>query len=378
MEALVYLFEKAKEKIPNVNSSNNYWFTRANGGEFYDSFHIGNYIAIGWNNITLEDLEQLPEHSVKEKISELYSNVKKPGSAYNQMMKFAYNIRIDDIVIVPSAAPNNLLVGKVISSPFTETSQNIESATNICDYNKRISVEWIGIIYNKDIDPSLYPLVYSGQTITDANEYKKYINRGLYDSYIEEETMSITFKVKEEEDVSAQAYNKFLSSMLEMAETAADEDSEDVVIRTNVQSDGPLELLGDPNVMATIGMIKETVLILGGTGMLAYGLKRLLRGGGEVSYNKETGFSAKINGDSEAKIKEAEADKLKADAERIRMETETMKLEQLLKIAQSEDVKRSEDKLQIEIPNQIRIALDTAIKEMIEENDKSTSNKNEL
>lgn len=366
IDELAYLFEKAKGKIPTINSSTNYWFTRANSGQYFQSFNVGNYIAIGWNEITLEDLENKPENVIKESIQEHYPDSKKPGSAYNQMMKFTYNIRIDDIVIVPSEAPNNLLVGIVTSDPYTETVENIELATNVCTFNKRRNVKWVGIILNKDIDPSLYPLVYSGQTITDANDYKKYINRVLYDSYVEEDTMSITFRVKEEEDVSAFAYNNFLTSTLNMAEVLKEEDNEDVVIRTNVQSNGPLELLGDPNVMATVGLIMKTVSILGGTGLAAYAFKKLLRGGGEITFNKENGFSAKVNGDAEANLKEAEANRINAETDRIKLETETNKLKALLEIAQSEDFRKATSKLQIEIPRQISIALETAIEETID------------
>ena len=366
LHVLTHIFDIAKNKLPNVNSDTNYWFIRANSGDYFNSFNIGNYIAIGWNDITFSDLETLSADTIKEKITEKYEDSKKPGSAYNQMRRFANELKINDIVIVPSAAPNNLLVGTVTSEPYTETEENIQSETNICPYNKRIKVRWVGIIHHRDIDPSLYKLVYSGQTITNANSYKKFINRGLYDSYIEDDSMSITFKVREDENVSAFAYNQFLSSILLMAEILKSKEDQDITIRTNVQSQGPLELLGDPEVMANIGMIIEWVFKFSALGSFAWGIKKLLKAGGEISINKETGLTAKINGEAGGHKINAEAEKTKAEAYRIRTEADIEKLNAVFEIANSQEFKSAAEKLAIKIPVQITRALESTIDELSE------------
>lgn len=366
LHVLTHIFDIAKNKLPNVNSDTNYWFIRANSGDYFNSFNIGNYIAIGWNDITFSDLETLSADTIKEKITEKYEDSKKPGSAYNQMKRFANELIINDIVIVPSAAPNNLLVGTVTSEPYTETEENIQSETNICPYNKRIKVRWVGIIHHRDIDPSLYKLVYSGQTITNANSYKKFINRGLYDSYIEDDSMSITFKVREDENVSAFAYNQFLSSILLMAEILKSKEDQDITIRTNVQSQGPLELLGDPEVMANIGMIIEWVFKFSALGSFAWGIKKLLKAGGEISINKETGLTAKINGEAGGHKINAEAEKTQAEAYRIRTEADIEKLNAVFEIANSQEFKSAAEKLAIKIPVQITRALESTIDELSE------------
>lgn len=368
LEILSQIFDIAKKKVPNVDSNTNYWFTRANKGAYFDSFNVGGYIAIGWNEISFNDLQTLSPETIKEKILEVYTKTKKPGSAYNQMMKFTSEIKIDDIVIVPSIAPNDLLVGTVTSAPYTETEENIQQETNICPFNKRIKVKWEGIIKNRDIDPSLFKLVYSGQTITDANAYKKFINRGLYDSYIEDNSMSITFKVREDENVNAFAYNQFLSSILSMAEILKNQDNQDITIRTNVQSQGPLELLGDPEIMANIGMIIEWVFKFSALGSAAWGFKKLLRAGGEISINKD-GFSAHVNGEAEANKLNADAEKTQAEAYKIKNEADIQKLNTVFDIANSKEFKDAAEKLSIKIPNQITQALENTIEELIAKDD---------
>lgn len=307
-----HLFKKLLQELPSINSQKDYWFVRAQKGLFYKSFLNGGFIAIGWNHITFDDLDKLDEGSVKSKIKDFDKNIEKPGSAYNQMMKFAYSINIGDVVIVPSEAPNDFLVGEVTSRPYTETEENIESASNVCPFNKRIKVHWLGIIQNRDIDPQLYKLIYSGHTITDANTYKKFINRGLYDAYIDEDYMSVTFKVQQESNIDAFEYTTFLhtlTQMIKIIEKSTKPGDKKVILRTNVQSRGPIEFLGDPT---TLAILLTFVLLF--TGGIAF--KQLIkRNGANVEVDlKGAKFKAQLNSDGDEAIKKAKANKLNAEA----------------------------------------------------------------
>ncbi len=306
------LVKKMQEQLPSVDSSKDYWFVRAQRGLFFKSFLNGGYIAIGWNHITLEDLENLDEDSVKRKIKDFDKSVEKPGSAYSQMMKFAFSLNIGDIVIVPSESPNSFLVGEITGRPYTETEDKIESASNVCPFNKRINVHWLGIIPNTDIDPQLYKLVYSGHTITDANQYKKYINRGLYDAYIDRDQMSITFRVLQENNIDAFEYTNFLHSMMQMIhiiENAVDSTDKKVILRTNVQSTGPIEFLGDPVTLSIL--LTFASLFLGGTAFKSI----IKRNGANVEVSlKVTKIKAQLNSDGDEAIKKAQANKLNAEA----------------------------------------------------------------
>ncbi|HEQ9028310.1 TPA: hypothetical protein VID54_001536 [Streptococcus pyogenes] len=307
-----YLFEKLLEKLPSVNSNKDYWFVRAQRGLFFKSFLSGGYIAIGWNHITFDDLDNLDEDSVKRKIKEFDKNIEKPGSAYNQMMKFTYSINVGDIVIVPSEAPNDFLVGEVTSRPYTEIEENIESASNVCPFNKRIKVHWLGTIANRDIDPQLYKLIYSGHTITDANAYKKFINRGLYDAYIDEDFMSVTFKVQQESNIDVFEYTTFLhtlTQMIKIIEKSTKPGDKKVILRTNVQSSGPVEFLGDP---MTLAVLLTFVLVFAGGFAFKHHIKK---NGAEIEVDlKGAKIKAKLNSDGDEAIKKAQANKINAEA----------------------------------------------------------------
>ena len=313
-DALLFnaLFENIYHQLPSVDSSKDYWFVRAQKGQFYKSFQTGGYIAIGWNYITLDDLKNLDEDAIKGKIKEFDNRIEKPGSAYNQMMKFAYSLNIGDIVIVPSESPNDFLVGEITSRPYTESESNIESASNVCPFNKRMNVHWFGVIPNRDIDSQLYKLVYSGHTITDANAYKKFINRGLYDAYIDHDHMSITFKVQEENNIDAFEYSTFLHTVLQMVNVIKESDElqdEKVVLRTNVQSKGPIELLGHPEIL-----IPVLVFIILLTGGIAF-RNLIKRNGANFEVDSKLGkFKAQLNSDGDEAIKKAQANKINAEA----------------------------------------------------------------
>ena len=313
-DALLFnnLFKNIYQQLPSVDSSKDYWFVRAQKGLFFESFRTGGYIAIGWNYITLEDLERLDEYYIKGMIKEFDKRIEKPGSAYKQMMKFANNLKIGDIVIVPSESPNDFLVGEITSRPYTESESVIESASNVCPFNKRINVHWFGIIPNRDIDPKLYKLVYSGHTITDANAYKNFINRGLYDAYIDHDHMSITFKVQEENNIDAFEYSTFLHTVLQMVNVVKESDElkdEKVVLRTNVQSEGPIELLGHPEIL-----IPVLVFIIILTGGIAF-RNLIKRNGANFEVDSKLGkFKAQLNSDGDEAIKKAQANKINAEA----------------------------------------------------------------
>lgn len=60
--------------IPNASESQQVWFIRTSGGNFYDDYRFNNYVAIGWDKIPAEWIIKKPlvdkadDHSNDEKI----------------------------------------------------------------------------------------------------------------------------------------------------------------------------------------------------------------------------------------------------------------------------------------------------------------------
>ena len=93
-----------------------------------------------------------------------------------------------------------------------------------------------------EADPAFQKIVYAAHTISKVNEYKKYINRALYDTYIEDEQMHMTFRVNKQNGIKLDALVEFLSTYQQLAKLIAPD--EEIEIRINLQSPGPIELVG--------------------------------------------------------------------------------------------------------------------------------------
>lgn len=67
-------FEDLVGDLKNLNEEQKYWMVRTMGGAYYGEFIRGNYIAVGYNNISLGDLQHLPEtdNAAKEVLKAMF------------------------------------------------------------------------------------------------------------------------------------------------------------------------------------------------------------------------------------------------------------------------------------------------------------------
>jgi hypothetical protein len=247
VENLTIDVDKVIKNLPSLDTSVNYWLFRANGGQYYDDFNSGNYIGIGWDKISLKYLDQIKgpnaQDLLKAKISEDYPDDKRPGSSASQILKFMYILKEDDLVLVPSESSVRYLIGRVTGKPYFEKDDELLDSRRHCPYRKRRKVKWIGVINRSEADSSLYKLVYAGHTMSSANDYKDFINRALFDSYIaNDQKMHSTFKVSTTDNVDMYKFSQFqyyLSSIHHLLFA-----KEKMNSKTNVQSPGPIEIIG--------------------------------------------------------------------------------------------------------------------------------------
>lgn len=244
--------DQLKDYLPSLASNVDYWLFRANGGQYYDDFNAGNYIGIGWELEPLATIQQFKNRKdqLRAKIAKDYPKEKQPGSTASQLLKFIDDLKINDIVLVPSENSERYLIGKIIGDAYEEKEDELLDERRHCPYKKRRKTEWIGIVDRNKADSALYKLVYAGHTLSNANDYKPYINRALFDSYIENGTMHSTFMVNEPSDIDMYEFSKFQYAFSELHHQLFP--TEKLVSKTNVQSLGPLEVIGLYAGIATI------------------------------------------------------------------------------------------------------------------------------
>jgi len=100
--------------IPVASDTQQVWFIRTSGGDYYDDFRFNNFVAIGWDEIPAEwiikkplfpitkgdqpaDKERplfpLSEKEFKNRVTNLYPDEKRPGLVYGQLNTF-YNVMV--------------------------------------------------------------------------------------------------------------------------------------------------------------------------------------------------------------------------------------------------------------------------------------------
>jgi restriction system protein len=251
------------ESLPQVNTNRNYWFFRTNGGAYYDSFKEGNFIAIGYNQISVSEINSgntRNETGVKiltEVIKKKIKNDKRPGYAASQLLRFAYGIKKGDIVLIPSDNSDNFTFGQVLETQFYLA----EEGSNKCKFTKRKKVKWIKTLSRERLDPNLYKLMFSHHAISVADEYAEYIDKIINSFFLKGQDAHLVLDVQTMDEVKAKDLFQMGALSLELLDDFIDEEelpynSDNVNLKLNVQSPGFIELAGNSmQVVLLLGLI---------------------------------------------------------------------------------------------------------------------------
>ena len=252
--------------VPLLATNRRYWFVRTDGGENYDSFKHGGYIAIGWNEILLESIRKRRKDGsdLKLKIAKAYnynledSNEKSSVTAIaTKLIRFTEEIKAGDVVIIPSASSAYLSFGIVQETPVF-----IGKTNDGCLYSKRKRVKWRIEQPMAQLDPELYRMTASHHTISDVSAYDVFIDKEIKNLYRKGEDTHLIIPIGKEDVLGGYAFFSAWSELLELAQMIADEEGiefnkNDVKARIRVQSPGDVEFI----VMAVQGAFALTLAI---------------------------------------------------------------------------------------------------------------------
>lgn len=294
MENNAHMYNSLISKLPQINPNTKYWLVRAEGGAFYNDFVINDYIVIGWNEISVREIDQNVGSSdtIRAKLissnglSFNTKNKRSMGSAAKQMIRFQSDIRPGHIILVPSHNSDVFSVGEVIGEAYTEVK---EEKLITCPYKKRRKIHWVGKFNRSQADPVLQKVVYAAHTVSEITQYKSFINRATFDTYVEGENMHMTFHVKHEEGIDLEILSKLLRSYNDLNKILYPDDK--VKVRLNIQSPGPIEIVGMALTVGSIaGLIWNNAPV---SSKITSGIKETLKYGGKISKQKD-GFSIEI------------------------------------------------------------------------------------
>jgi hypothetical protein len=322
--------EQLGQLIQNVNPDKHYWFFRTMGGQYYDEFVSKGYIAIGYNEIIMKDLTNLPERDdqarmiIKTKFYEYGHKLTdaQTAKAAGQIVKFYRELNVGDVVVAPSLHSKKYAIG-IITSEMYEDSGNHHDGE--CQFVKRRRVRWEKEVWRNELDAKAILAFGNQQTMSSIDDYAEFIERKVNQIYTKGSASYLVLRVNQDKDLSWDDFMFIgeLGALLQdfAKETGLDANLKNIKMKINVQSPGDI-LLMIPG--GGIGILIIVLLLL-----------IVIRGGSGHIRIKEGVFDAGVEtegiGDTLNKVLSAITDFLNQKVERsikIREKLENMQIEQ--------------------------------------------------
>lgn len=261
--------------IPKINPERNYWFLRTAEESFYNRFIDQSIITIPWDELNDIDLIKSvsdnplntenkiieeAEASLYELIKKTYPSEKEPENIILQIKYFANNIKEGDIIVILN---ENLLIvtfGVVAVSNLIIVPDN--NTSNCCIGKK---VHWLKTIKKDEIDPYLFKLFYSQHAINSADSYAAFIDRTLHTYFIKGDKAHLVLNITSTDHIYAKELFCLIYGLLDLIDdfnvlTGSYFDTNEIEIKINVQSPGPVELIAGAGIISAIGMLLHYVI----------------------------------------------------------------------------------------------------------------------
>ncbi|ADB41288.1 restriction endonuclease [Spirosoma linguale] len=264
----------------HVDPKRRYWLVRTEGGDLYDHFRHDSLIAIGFNQISLESIDESikrggdkPVNFLAEIIRAKMPDYRLPRYAAGQLLRFVKEIKRNDIVLIPSFGSQKITIGEVLETPITidNDAYNViqpKDGPMVSNYTKRRKIKWLKEVSRNRLDPVLYKLLYSHHIVSEATPYANPIDNLLNDFYVKGKETHIVLEVTTKHDIAARTLFDMGSSLLDLVDQFCKDnelgiDTSDVDIKLSLRSPGKIELTTKKaGIAALLGII--IVGIVGG------------------------------------------------------------------------------------------------------------------
>lgn len=238
--------ENIGTEINKINSNRGYWLVRSMGGDYYQSFKELNFIGIGYNDISLNEVKLAITKDDPQK--ELISIIQSKELAYNKsytssmLIKFVRDLKVDDIVLVPSVGSTFVSIGIISSDTYIE--DNISLDDNACRFQKRKGIKWIKHIYKGALNPRLQLAFNSRHIISNIEDYSDYIDCFTNDFFQKDGKAYLVLRVKTKEEIALDNFS-LLTDLSELVREYCEEkgiqfNPDDIKAKISVESPGDL------------------------------------------------------------------------------------------------------------------------------------------
>lgn len=250
------------KRVEKVDTKANYWFVRTDYGKHFEEFVDGEYIAIGWDYLTLHEINNLSQDYVKNKISEedkidirKSSGKSKVTSTFNKLKTFI-SLKKDDIIVIPSRNSDMLSFGQIVDDePYEEL--------NAKTFLKRRKVKWIITKSIKDLNPIFYKVKSNQHTISRIDSYAPHIDRVVGTLFKKGDNTHFVLNIDQTDDINFEDLKKLMDNINILVrninkELDFNENLDEFYIKINLQSKGAVELIKSGKSLAVLAFLMHS------------------------------------------------------------------------------------------------------------------------
>lgn len=239
--------------IVNIDENTNFWLVRTNGGIFYDDYKEEEFIALGWNYVDSNNVNEKDEEKIKfikEQLEILYD--KKSGSTiFNKCIRFINEMEEGDIVMVPNRENEEIFFARV--GEYYETTEDYGKEIEIikrinakedfgitlnCPYKKRRKIEVIKVVKGIRLNPNLFRALASSHGISNINKYSDFVLSSIYNLYVRDNKLNMVVNIEQSSGIDGYYFSSLIYNICKMAKLS--DESVKVTTQANINSPGDL------------------------------------------------------------------------------------------------------------------------------------------
>lgn len=215
--------------VPTINfipEGRRYWFVRTFGGALFDYYYDTGKVGILGNAVPVEYIKNAPHNAATFSTLQGYihenmypENTGEATKLANQLVDFYHNMKVDDIVLMPSANSDYIAFG-LVTSGYKEKEQ-VRSDTFVhrdkeLPYpTKTREVKWLKIMRKHEVVGDLRNLLISQMGLTKADNYADFIESNLSTFFVKDDTYysTLCIDLNEEEELNAFDLYRYLEAL---------------------------------------------------------------------------------------------------------------------------------------------------------------------
>ncbi|WP_032135433.1 hypothetical protein [Alistipes onderdonkii] len=239
--------EEILSRVDNVKPESNYWFVRTDYGKYFEEFVENRYIAIGWDFLSLYELENKNEEYIRAKIIKeeeidvsTFGGKVKVSTIYNKIKTFI-SLKKDDVVIIPSKNSDELAFGRIIDERAYENG-------NVKEFRKQRKVEWFVRKCMRDLNPIFFKVKSNQHTISNITDYAPHIDRVMGVLFKKNDKTHYVLNIENPDDIKYDDLEILMRNIKTLVrninnEFDFNENLDEFYVKISLQSKGSLELI---------------------------------------------------------------------------------------------------------------------------------------